>query len=76
MKRLESGDTSRLRGGRFAPRDKDNPDSFKVRRGKVGGYRDYFSEAQAAEIEALIDADLSPVFGYRAQAAAKPAESA
>ncbi len=76
MKRLESGDAFRLRGGRFAPRDRNNPDSYKVRRGKVGGYRDYFSDAQVAEIEALIDAGLSPVFGYRAHKAAKPAASA
>ncbi len=76
MKRLESGAAVRLRGGRFSPRDRDNPDSFKVRRGKVGGYRDYFSDEQAAEIEALVESDLSPVFGYRAQPAAKPAEEA
>ena len=25
------------------PGDPDNQDSFKVRRGKVGGYKDYFS---------------------------------
>ena len=74
MKRLEAGNGFRLRGGRFAPRDRDNPDSFKVRRGKVGGYRDYFSDEQVAEIEALIDAGLSPVFGYRAETAAKTAD--
>ena len=76
MKRLESGDGFRLRGGRFAPRDRSNPDSYKVRRGKVGGYRDYFTDDEAAEIESLIDAGLSPVFGYRADKAAKPAGSA
>ena len=76
MKRLESGDAFRLRGGRFAPRDRGNPESYKVRRGKVGGYRDYFSDEQVAEIDALVDAGLSPVFGYRAPETAASAERA
>jgi hypothetical protein len=28
---------------RLRPADPANPDSFKVRRGRVGGYRDYFT---------------------------------
>jgi alcohol sulfotransferase len=36
--------------GALRPADPSNPNSFKVRRGKVGGYRDYFS---AAELEAM-----------------------
>ena len=75
MKRLESGHGFRLRGRRFAPRDRTNPESYKVRRGKVGGYRDYFSDEQIVEIEALVDTGLSPVFGYRAPETANSAES-
>jgi Sulfotransferase domain len=65
MKKLEAGKTFRFSGGRFAPRDRDDPNTFKVRRGKVSGYRDYFTAEQSAEIDALIDSRLSPVFGYR-----------
>ncbi len=36
----------------------------KVRRGKVGGYREDFSPEQVAEIEALVAEQLSPSFGY------------
>jgi len=49
---------------RLRPKDAANPDSFKVRRGKVGGYRDYFDDAQLARIERLISDSLDPAFGY------------
>jgi hypothetical protein len=45
-------------------RDTANPDSFKVRRGKVGGYVDYLTPEQTAWVEATIARDLNPVFGY------------
>jgi hypothetical protein len=66
MKRLEQGRTFWLSGGRLVPKDARNPESFKVRRGKVGGYRDDFTPEQAAEIEALIRERLAPVYGYGA----------
>ncbi len=50
---------------RLAARDPDDPDSFKVRRAKVGGYRDYFEPQEIAAMEAYVAARLSPVFGYR-----------
>ena len=49
---------------RLQPRDEQDPDSFKVRRGKVGGYRDYFSDEQVAEMEAVVRSRLSPSYGY------------
>jgi alcohol sulfotransferase len=54
----------RLLGGRLRPRDRANPDSYKVRRAKVGGYRDYCSDAEVAQIDALVAARLDPRFGY------------
>ncbi|MFQ5664820.1 MAG: sulfotransferase domain-containing protein [Candidatus Binatia bacterium] len=42
----------------------NDPDSFKVRRGKVGGYRDYFTPEQTAEMDALVRSRLSSTFGY------------
>jgi hypothetical protein len=47
-------------------RNPNDPESFKVRRAKVGGYRDYFSAEQAAELEQLVAERLSPAFGYSA----------
>src|SRR5262249_53084474 len=48
-----------LRGAR--PSD---PDSFKVRRGKVGSYREYYSAASLSFVESEM-ARLDPRYGYR-----------
>lgn len=64
MKKMESKEQFRFSGGRMMPRDKDNPDSYKVRRAKVGGYRDYFSDEEVAAIDARLAADLDPFFNY------------
>jgi len=65
MKKLEEKSSFRGSGVRVKPGDKSNPNSFKVRRGKVGGYRDYFEEGQVNEIDRMVNAELDPVFGYR-----------
>ena len=64
MKKMEQKKTFWLSGGRMVPKDRDNPNSYKVRRAKVGGYRDYFDDAQVEQIEALVNSTLSPDFGY------------
>jgi hypothetical protein len=64
MRRLEQKRTFWLSGGRMVAKDRSNPESYKVRRGKVGGYRDYFTDDQVAEIEGFVQDHLSPVFGY------------
>jgi hypothetical protein len=50
--------------GGMTLRNPKDPESFKVRRAKVGGYRDYFSPQQVEELETLVNDNLSPVFGY------------
>jgi hypothetical protein len=60
-----------FRQGGLTLRNPNDPESFKVRRAKVGGYRDYFSEEQVAELEGLMAERLSPAFGYGAQAPAE-----
>jgi alcohol sulfotransferase len=57
---------------RLHPGNPDDPGSFKVRRGKVGGYRDYFTPAQLAHIDAMIAEESVERFGYRPATA--PAE--
>jgi hypothetical protein len=54
-----------FRQGGMKLRDRDDPNTFKVRRGKVGGYRDYFTPEQQAELEAIVAERLAPEFGYR-----------
>jgi hypothetical protein len=41
-----------------------DPSTYKVRRGKVGGYREDFDEAQVAELEALVRENILPELGY------------
>ena len=47
----------------LAPRDLKDPESFKVRRGKIGGFRDYLSP-DGQEYAARIYATLDRRFGY------------
>jgi len=64
MKKMEQKKTFWLSGGRMVPKDRDNPNTYKVRRAKVGGYRDYFDDDQVTRIEALVNSTLSPYYGY------------
>ncbi|MFV8819866.1 sulfotransferase domain-containing protein [Haliea sp. E17] len=51
-------------GSRVQAKDVNDPNTFKVRKAKVGGYKDYFDDAQVAELDAMVDASLLPGFGY------------
>ena len=71
MRRLESGD-ARAAGSELVgdlhqealrPKDADDPDSYKVRRGKVGGYADYLSRADVEYLDRALER-LDPRYGY------------
>jgi hypothetical protein len=62
LRKLES--EGFFRSGGLTLRNAADPESFKVRRAKVGGYRDYFTAEQAEELEALVRERLSPTLGY------------
>ena len=51
----------------MVPKDRNDPNTYKVRRAKVGGYRDYFDDGQVAQIAVLMESTLSPYFGYTTQ---------
>lgn len=53
-----------FQNSRLTPKDPDDPDSFKVRRGVVGGYRDYFDAEQLLQLDRLVSERLSPSLGY------------
>lgn len=65
LRKLESDGF--FRQGGLTLRNSKDPESFKVRRAKVGGYCDYFAPEQTEELEHLVNTRLSPVFGYIAQ---------
>jgi len=66
LKKKEADQSFRMSGGRLKPVDADNPDTYKVRRGKVGGYRDYFDDAEVRTIDKMVAESLDPVYGYAA----------
>ena len=66
MRKLEEKNVFWLAGGRMKPGKKGDPNTYKVRRAKVGGYKDYFNDAERAEIDGLVSHDLSPSYGYEA----------
>jgi hypothetical protein len=68
MKKMEQEKFFKGSGARVKPGDSDNPQSFKVRKAKVGGYRDYFTDEQCAHLDALV-AKLDPMFGYGSEPA-------
>jgi len=62
MRRMEAQDqlgTGRLRAG-----DASDPESFKTRQGKVGGYTKYLSPEDIAWIDERVRNELSPFYGY------------
>ena len=68
MKKLEEKNAFRSSGARLVPGKKGDPNTYKVRRAKVGGYRDYFDDGQLATIDAMVEETMLPDFGYGGKA--------
>jgi hypothetical protein len=64
MKKLEADGAFGRHDRRINPGDQANPQSFKTRRGKVGGYRDYFTDEEVRQIDALVQGTAMRQFGY------------
>ena len=62
LQKLETSGTFSQGGMKLV--DANDPSTFKVRRGKVGGYRDDFPAEQVAELEALVRDNILPELGY------------
>ena len=62
LRKLETSGTFSQGGMKLV--DRNDPSTYKVRRGKVGGYREDFSPEQVAELEALVRAKILPELGY------------
>ncbi len=48
----------------FAPADPQDPESFKMRRGEIGGYKRYLSAADVEYVEERIRRNLPSFFRY------------
>ena len=62
MRKLEAAGTIQLRA--LTPLNSNDQESFKTRRGVVGGYHDYLSPELAERLSQIMNARLSPVFNY------------
>jgi hypothetical protein len=65
MRRMEQENAGKAAvNDRLKPADANDPSTFKVRRAKVGGWRDYVTEEQAEAINTMVRQKLNPVYGY------------
>lgn len=48
----------------FATGDRKDPDAFHVRRGKVGGYKDYLDSITATHYEGRVSCEMGVMYGY------------
>jgi hypothetical protein len=76
MRALEQKRVFWLSGRRMLAKDRSNLNTYKVRRAKVGGYREDFTPEQLAVIDAMINERLLPVFGYQREPQPQPAQLA
>jgi hypothetical protein len=70
MKRREA--TRPADGTPLAAGREGDPESFKTRRGKIGGYVDYLSADDVAWLNRRIDAELDPFYGYSSAPMPRP----
>lgn len=78
MRSLEQKRVFWLSGGRMLAKDRNNLNTYKVRRAKVGGYREDFTPDELRTIDDYVQSNLLPGFGYekRDGGAAEKAASA
>jgi len=62
LHRLEAG--GEIDTGRLRPGDPSDLESFKTRRGIIGGFRDYLNAEQIAWLDRRIAAELDPLYRY------------
>jgi hypothetical protein len=65
MRKLE--ESGYFHNSSMSLRNKSDPNMLKVRRGKVGGFRDYFTDDQVAIMLEMMNSRLSPTLGYGSQ---------
>ena len=64
MRKMELKGGERVGIGVMSARDVNQPDSFKVRKGAVGGYRAELPTGLIAAIDEVVRTTLNPVYGY------------
>jgi hypothetical protein len=72
MKKMERDAAFGADSRRFSAGTRESSDAYKVRKGKVGGFGDYFTPQQITEIDRLVADTLAPGYGYGRSAADGP----
>ena len=67
MRKMEVNGSSQVKAGVMMSRDVENPDSFKVRKGTVGGYKAELSHEAIAFVDRMVATELNPIYGYSTQ---------
>jgi len=62
MKKMERNGVINSR--KLQPRDPSDPETYKVREGLVGGYRNYLSDDDIVYVNRKIETGLVDAFGY------------
>jgi len=62
MRRMETDND--LNWSAFRPADRDDPESYKTRKGQVGGYREELPAAAVKKLDALVRETSDPRLGY------------
>jgi hypothetical protein len=63
MRNMEITNTSPK--SKLKPGDKNDPESYKTRRGKVGGYIDYLSSEEIEYLNQKMKTSLSDIYNYK-----------
>jgi hypothetical protein len=71
MRKLE--ETNALGLPTLAPAVRPGAEAFKVRKGQVGGYRQYLSEETVRYVDGRVEAALPPFYGYSSAVRPEPA---
>ena len=64
MKKMERNAAFGTDSRRFSSGKQESGDAYKVRRGKVGGFADYFTDEQAVAVDELVSSRLARSYGY------------
>ncbi|MEO0770999.1 MAG: sulfotransferase domain-containing protein, partial [Cyanobacteria bacterium J06649_4] len=64
MRKMEVEGSAQVRAGVMSTRNVTDPESFKVRKGSIGGYKAELSEEAIAQLNAKLQ-QLNPIYGYQ-----------
>ena len=73
MRKMEVEGSDQLRAGVMASRNLDRPNSFKVRKGSIGGYTAELSAESIAFVDSMVEAQLDPIYQYQSSDVTSPA---